>query len=105
MATRSFLLDSQIEDGFRRLLGNGSFPEGVPMRRGEFSKWLEDTLTARLERLGNFKDLKPVLLGSWSRHELSPKSDIDLLFAGDEAKVKEFVAQAFRDGLKLRART
>jgi len=105
MATRSFLLDSQIEDGFQRLLGDGAFPEGVPARRREFSKWLEETLAARLEKLGNFKDLQPVLLGSWSRHELSPKSDIDLLFAGDEAKVKEFVAQAFRDGLKLRART
>src|SRR5665213_1373667 len=107
MATRSFLLDSQIESGFQCLLGDGSklFPEHARELRQEFSKWLEERLVERLQSFGDFASLKPVLLGSWARHELSPKSDIDLLFAGPESKVKEFIAKAFRDGLKLRART
>ncbi|MGZ6480075.1 MAG: [protein-PII] uridylyltransferase family protein, partial [Bdellovibrionales bacterium] len=107
MATRSFLLDSQIEEGIQRLLGDGvnPFPDNARVLRQSFSLWLEERLLARLQSFGDFGALKPVLLGSWARHELSPKSDIDLLFAGEESQVKEFIAKAFRDGLKLRART
>ncbi len=49
-------------------------------------------------------ETRPILLGSWSRHELTPKSDIDLLFVGPEDQVKNFVHKAFADGLKLRSR-
>lgn len=59
----------------------------------------------RLSAIGDFQSLKPVVLGSWARHELCPKSDIDLLFLGPQLAVKEFVGAAFKQGLKLRART
>src|SRR5689334_20334433 len=106
MATRSFLLDSDLEPAFQELVGDGSqnlFE--VARRRRDFSRWLEARLLTRLQRYGDFAALKPILLGSWSRHELCPKSDIDMLFAGDEAKIHEFTSNAFKDGLKLRART
>src|ERR1700722_4169578 len=108
MATRSFLIDSEVEQGLQKLIGppgSGAFPAEVRERRMEFSLWLEQCLLRRFESLGDFAALKPVLLGSWSRRELCPKSDIDLLFTGDEDQVQEFVAKAFRHGLKLRART
>lgn len=85
------------------LLKDVDFPRVAENRRA-FSLWLEGKLIERLSSYGGFQKTKPVLLGSWSRHELTPKSDIDLLFAGVETDVSEFVQKAFRDGLKLRSR-
>ncbi len=108
MATRSFLLDSQTATG-REILCPEDItfpaPERTPKLRHKFSLWLEKCLIERLNSYGDFAELKPILLGSWARHELCPKSDIDLLFVGDEGKVKEFTSTAIRSGLKLRART
>ncbi|MGE0528711.1 MAG: HD domain-containing protein, partial [Bdellovibrionales bacterium] len=81
------------------------FSESVRASRRRFSLWLEERLLARLGSIGDFRALHPVLLGSWSRSELTPKSDIDLLFTGPEERVHEFVQCAFKQGLKLRART
>jgi [protein-PII] uridylyltransferase len=106
MATRSFLLENEEREGLARLLpAEPLFPEKVHDTRADFSAWLEARLLGRLQALGDFARLKPVLLGSWARHELCPKSDIDLLLAGDESEVKEFVGRAFASGLKLRSRT
>lgn len=106
MATRSFLLDSQIELGLKLLIPDDVvFPQNAAVLRREFSLWLEQQLLGRLQALGDFGALKPVLLGSWSRHELAPKSDVDLLFVGDESEVKDFVAKAMRAGIRLRSRT
>ncbi len=105
MATRSFLLSEDIPGAIERLKLNSEFPTGAAEKRRQFSLWLEEKLLQRLREFGDLDGLEPVLLGSWSRHELCPKSDIDLLFAGKEIEVKEFIGKAFRAGLKLRART
>jgi [protein-PII] uridylyltransferase len=105
MATRSFLLDAERDEALQRLTQGVKFPVNVRPAREAFSLWLETKLLDRLNALGSFGRLEPVLLGSWSRHELSPKSDIDLLFAGPEDETKEFISKAFKAGLKLRART
>lgn len=105
MATRSFLLESDLTEGRALLMKGASFPSGIVEQRRRFSQWLEEKLLTKLNSFGDFTALQPVLLGSWSRHELCPKSDIDLLFLGAEDKVKTFVGQAYRQGLKLRART
>lgn len=105
MATRNFLLNEDLAEGRDLLLQGVSFPSGVREARELFSAWLEGKLLRRLEEFGDFRALQPILLGSWSRHELSPKSDIDLLFAGPEDKVGEFIGKAFKAGIKLRART
>lgn len=70
----------------------------------EFSAWLGEKLHAKLAKHPDWKDVKPVALGSWSRGELSPKSDIDMLFFGDEAAVKRLVSDVAKEGLKLRYR-
>jgi [protein-PII] uridylyltransferase len=105
MAARSFLLDTEVNEGRALLLKGATFPSGIVAQRREFSLWLEQRLIEKLNAFGDFQALNPVLLGSWSRHELCPKSDIDLLFLGPEDKVKAFVGAAFAQGLKLRART
>lgn len=105
MATRSFLLSDQIESARTLLLKGAGYPDQVASHRRAFSIWLEERLLERLNAIGDFAGLKPVVLGSWARHELCPKSDIDLLFLGPEDQVKEFVGLAFKQGLKLRART
>lgn len=104
MATRTFLLSGESEEALG-LLSAAAFPTEVAGARAAVSTFLETKLLARLEALGPFRELGPVLLGSWSRAELCPKSDIDLLFAGPEDRVKDFIGHAFRGGLKLRART
>ncbi len=103
MATRSFLLNDDQPEGLKRLLDGSDFPK-IRKTRAAFAEWLEQKLIARLATYGDLREVKPILIGSWSRHELSPKSDIDLLFLGNETQVQEFVAKAFKDGLKLRAR-
>ena len=103
MATRSFLLDDQRAQGLELLLGQGQFP-AIRGARVQFSDWLSEQLRQRLEAIGGLQEARPILVGSWSRQELSPKSDIDILFAGPEEHVKEFVAKAFGAGLKLRSR-
>ena len=95
MATRSLVPDEKLIEAARRL------KRGV----APFSAWLGTQLLARLRAVGDFDALKPVLLGSWARGELVPKSDVDLLFTGDEARATEFIALALKDGLTLRART
>ena len=105
MATRSFLLSDECEAGIERLLGSFKFPKQAKEMRAAFAPWLEERLLHRLNEFGSFEALDPVLLGSWARGELCPKSDIDLLFLGEEKLVKEFVAKAFAQGVKLRART
>ena len=103
MAARSFLLDADLAEGLSRLTEGVKFPR-VRAGRRRFAIWLEEKLRARLDACGDFEALGPVVLGSWARHELCPKSDIDLVLTGPEDFQAEFVARAFEAGLKLRAR-
>ncbi len=87
------------------LLSEAVFPKSIVNSRRKFNDWIEQELLERLRQFGDLREVKPILLGSWSRHELTPKSDIDMLFVGPEEKVKSFVNQAFKSGVKLRSRT
>jgi [protein-PII] uridylyltransferase len=69
-----------------------------------FSLWLGAKLEESLKNNPLWRETHPIMLGSWARGELSPKSDIDILFCGDEDKVREFTNQLQEQGLKLRYR-
>lgn len=69
-----------------------------------FSHWLGVQLEDRLQSFEGWHETHPIMLGSWARGELSPKSDIDVLFCGDEKIVKSFVDRVQESGLKLRYR-
>lgn len=51
-----------------------------------------------------WEDAEPISLGSWSRREICAKSDVDLLFAGPESAVREWMSAAQAAGLKVRSR-
>ncbi len=64
-----------------------------------------------LKRLTPTKELKlawaeslPVALGSWARRELTPKSDLDILFAGSETAAGLITQAAMEAGIGIRSR-
>lgn len=95
MATRTFVNQAQVEEGLQILKSQG------PMA---LSKKLGELLEARLSAHPNWRLSKPYKLGSWSRGELSAKSDIDLLFVGEEHHVQELVNDLQKEGIKIRYR-
>lgn len=74
----------------------------------EFSRALGEALAERFqqtrERRAAWQAALPIALGSWSRGELCPKSDVDLLFVGSEAAAAELTAWAQEAGIKIRSR-
>lgn len=70
----------------------------------QFASWLSSQLEEKLKSFPGFLECEPVSLGSWSRGELCPLSDIDILFCGAEDKVQELTDRLHQAGLKLRYR-
>jgi [protein-PII] uridylyltransferase len=109
MANRSFLSSEQLQEA-QEILNPPLTTPDRDIRKGSsffsfsFSHWLGVELEEKLQAYPEWKEIHPILLGSWAREELAPKSDIDLLFCGDEATVKSFVDKVQETGLKLRYR-
>lgn len=83
---------------------SGELHESLFSSTREFCEaWGEFVLGAVRER-PEFDAAKPVLLGSWARGELMPKSDLDIGFAGDESAVAVVVGELQKQGWKIRAR-
>lgn len=109
MATKSFLSPDDLVEARSRLKPPARVPDGderagVDMGAGDFSRWLGERLLARLSCHPEWLAAQPVILGSWARGELSPKSDIDLLFCGPEEVVRKLVGDFTLEGLKIRYR-
>lgn len=110
MAAKSFLTENQIEEALEKILRaplrvpTGDETRGGDFQPHEFSTWLQTKLLERLEAHPDWAAAGPVALGSWSRSELTPKSDIDLLFVGDEEAVRRLSTDFAKQGLKLRYR-
>jgi [protein-PII] uridylyltransferase len=107
MATKPFLKDDDLLAASEKLSAPSHAPTGDETRKlpgPEFSRELQSRLLARLSSHPSWSKSGPIALGSWSRDELSPKSDIDLLFTGDEGEVLKLVTDFAKHGLKLRYR-
>jgi [protein-PII] uridylyltransferase len=107
MATKPFLKDDDLLAASQKLTAPSRAPNGDETQSlpgPEFSLELQSRLLKRLSAHPSWVKSGPIALGSWSRNELSPKSDIDLLFTGDEAEVSKLVADFSKQGLKLRSR-
>lgn len=70
----------------------------------QVSKNLSDHLLLQWQKDPLWFQCQPILLGSFGRGELCPKSDLDLLFLGDEAKVLQWVAKMEAQGIRIRYR-
>ncbi len=70
----------------------------------QFAGWLSTQLEEKLKSIPGFIDCEPVSLGSWSRGELCPLSDIDVLFCGPEAAVKDLTDRLHQAGMRVRYR-
>jgi [protein-PII] uridylyltransferase len=70
----------------------------------QFAGWLSSQLEEKLKSFPGFLECEPVILGSWSRGELCPLSDIDILFCGPEDKVKKLTDELHQAGLRIRYR-
>jgi [protein-PII] uridylyltransferase len=82
----------------------GRIEAGVEDRPLKFSRELGDQCLRAFLSQESFLKSDPVLLGSWARGELSPGSDLDLLFLGPEEEVGKIVSWAQEKGLKIRSR-
>lgn len=109
MATKSFLRPDEVVEARALLKPPARIPDGderagVDMGARDFSKWLGEKLLARLSTHPEWLAAQPVILGSWARGGLSPRSDIDLLFCGPEEIVRKLVGDFALEGLKIRYR-
>ncbi len=107
--SKTFLSDSDFERASSLLKApilrpTGKVDQDWIFDGGYFSLWLSQKLEERLQALPGFAKAQPIALGSWARGELALRSDIDVLFVGDEARVRSAVAEAQEQGLKIRAR-
>ncbi len=111
---RFILPDERIEELAQQFLHAPSSPpkgkeeDGGDIDIESFSKAIETDLlkifTATEELKTAWQKSLPIALGSWARSELSPKSDLDLLFAGDESAAAEITMMAQEAGIKIRGR-
>lgn len=109
MAHKTFLTAEQFQQAQEILTPPLMTPDGDVRQVFCFSSeslshWLGTKLEEILKENPQWRDTHPIMLGSWARGELSPKSDIDILFCGDEAQVKAFTDHLHERGLKLRYR-
>ncbi|WP_413584121.1 HD domain-containing protein [Bdellovibrio sp. HCB274] len=109
MAAKTFLSSEQLVQAQEILNPPLMTPDGDVRQvfcfsSQNFSAWLGAKLEETLKANPQFRDTHPIMLGSWARGELSPKSDIDILFCGDEDKVRDFTNQLQEQGLKIRYR-
>lgn len=87
---------------------DGKEEAGVDLDPTPFSSAIEQALiesfTATDEAKSDWLKSKPIALGSWARGQLCPKSDLDLLFAGDETAAALVTRRSQEAGIKIRSR-
>lgn len=109
MANNSFLSPELLEQA-RGILNpplttpDGDVRQNFYFSNDNLSSWMSDRIEEIFERCPEWKKSQPILLGSWARGEICPRSDIDLIFCGEEKDVRKVVDHLQEQGLKIRYR-
>jgi [protein-PII] uridylyltransferase len=86
------------------LLPDGHFHENQFVNTKRVCRELGEQYLSYFQSHPSFLKAHPVLLGSWERQELCPKSDLDIGFWGPEQEVQKFVSEIQSSGMKIRSR-
>jgi [protein-PII] uridylyltransferase len=109
---RNTLIQFLELDSLKLELKSPRFTENKKTKLGRFSDFsfqsssdiLRNHLDLRLAQDEVWRLARPIILGSWSRHELCPQSDLDVLFLGENSKVINCVQWLNESGIKIRYR-
>lgn len=106
---RSFLPREVLSEAEALLLQpdmapDGSLDQNFRWTCYQVSNFLSQKLLESLNKNSKWQESEPLILGSWARGELCPKSDLDVLFIGDEETVGELVSENLEKGIRLRSR-
>ncbi len=109
MAAKSFInrssfleVKEQFSQQIQAMLAGGHSWSWLSQKIAE---GLDLYLQTQLKKLPSFSQVEVVKLGSWSRQELCPRSDIDVLLLGSESSVLQFVDEAAKAHVRLQYRT
>ncbi len=109
MATKHFLTEIQLEEAGQILRPPAKLPDGsesinLRFHSGGLSDYLGKRVSGIFSAFSQWEKAGPIVLGSWARGDLCPKSDIDMLFCGDEEVTKKIVDDLAHQGIKIRYR-
>ncbi len=110
MATRTFLNQEELLQAKEMLLPPMTKPTGLVQQDHslktalDFSSWLSLTIEKHFRELDSWEAASPIAIGSWGRGELSPGSDLDVIFCGDLKSIENIVTAMSQKGIKLRYR-
>lgn len=71
----------------------------------QLSLFISSSLQNELMSCSHFDKVHIIETGSWSRQELTPKSDIDVLVLGEDHNISGFIREMNEKGVKFRYRT
>ncbi len=107
---RNAFLNSIDSESLRRgieplqVAPSGDVVETQSFLSEDLSVKISDFIIEKLNADPRWINAQPILLGSWGRNELCPKSDLDVLFLAPEEMVKPLVDDLLASGIRLRYR-